>query len=84
MFAPDLVELAIRNEDFDDNGGEGYGLTGLEEETDFNRSNLYLGLNYYIHDHDMKVHLGHVHETRDGLDDSDDRDIWAIGLSLSF
>ena len=84
MFVPDLVELAIRYEDFDDNGGDGYGLTGLEEETDFNRSNLYLGLNYYIHDHDMKVHLGQLHESRDGLDDSDDRDVWAVGLSLSF
>ncbi len=84
MFIPDRVEFAIRYEDFDDNGGEGFGITGLEEETDFNRSNLYFGLNYYVNDHDMKVHLGQLHETRDGLDDSDDRDIWAVGISLSF
>ena len=84
MFIPDLVEIAVRYEDFDDNGGDGYGITGLEEETDFNRSNLYLGLNYYVHDHDMKVHLGQLHESRDGLDDADDRYIWAAGISLSF
>ena len=84
MFIPDLVEVAVRYEDFDDNGGDGYGITGLEEETDFNRSNLYLGLNYYVHDHDMKVHLGQLHESRDGLDDADDRYIWAAGISLSF
>jgi hypothetical protein len=84
MFVPDLVELAVRYEDFDDNGGDGYGITGLEEETDFNRSNLYFGLNYYVHDHDMKIHLTKLHESRDGLDDSDDRDIWAAGISLSF
>ena len=86
MFVPDLVELAVRYEDFDDNSGSGYAAGGglNEEDTDFNRSNLYLGLNYYVDGHDMKVPLGQLHESRDGLDDSDDRYIWAAGISLNF
>jgi hypothetical protein len=84
MFVPDLVEFAVRYEDFDDNGGLSYKDTGLEKETDFNRSNLYLGINYYVDGHDMKIHLGHLHETRDGIDDGEDNYFWAAGISLSF
>ena len=88
MFVPDRVELAVRWEDFDDVRGDGFytndPVNGVEADTDFHRANLYVGLNYYVDGHDMKIHLGHLHETRDGLDDSDDLYIWGAGVSLSF
>jgi hypothetical protein len=87
MFVPDLIEFAVRYEDFDDNRGDGFranDTNGVEGDTDYDRSNLYIGINYYVDGHDMKVHLGHLHETRDGIDDGDDLYIWAAGISLSF
>ena len=71
-------------EDFDDNRGLGYATTGVEEDTDFDRKNLYIGLNYYVDGHDMKFHLGQKMESRDGIDDSDDNTFWGVGMSLSF
>jgi len=84
MFVPDSVEFAMRWEDFDDVRGAGFSITGDEADVDFDRKNLYLGFNYYIDGHDMKGHLGYLHETRDGVDDADDLYAWGAGFSLSF
>jgi hypothetical protein len=87
MFVPDRVELAVRLEDFDDNRGDGFytnDINGVEADTDFDRKNLYVGLNYYVDGHDMKFHLGQLKESRDGIDDSDDTTFWGVGMSLSF
>jgi len=88
MFVPDRVELAVRWEDFDDVRGDGFytndPVNGVEADTDFDRSNLYIGLNYYVEGHDMKFHLGQLRESRDGIDDSDDITWWGLGMSLSF
>jgi len=84
MFIPDLVELAVRWEDFDDTRGAGFTNTGDPADVDYDRKNLYMGLNYYVHGHDMKLHLGQLKESRDGFDDSDDITWWGVGMSLSF
>ena len=84
MFIPDLVELAVRWEDFDDVRGAGFTNTGDPADADYDRKNLYVGLNYYVHEHDMKFHLGQLKESRDGFDDSDDITWWGVGMSLSF
>ncbi len=84
MFIPDLVELAIRWEDFDDVRGDGFTNTGDPADVDYDRKNLYMGLNYYVEGHDMKFHLGQLRESRDGFDDSDDITWWGVGMSLSF
>lgn len=84
MFVPDLVELAMRWEDFDDVRGAGFTNTGDPDDVDYDRHNLYIGLNYYVSNHDMKFHLGQLHESRDGFDDSDDITWWGLGMSLSF
>ena len=84
MFVPDLVELAFRWEDFDDNRGDGFTNTGDPADVDYDRKNFYMGLNYYVDGHDMKFHLGQLRESRDGFDDSDDITWWGVGMSLSF
>ena len=84
MFIPDLVELAIRWEDFDDVRGDGFTNTGDPADVDYDRKNVYMGLNYYVDGHDMKFHLGQLRESRDGFDDSDDITWWGVGMSLSF
>ncbi|MCH2106333.1 MAG: hypothetical protein MK291_06805 [Planctomycetes bacterium] len=84
MFIPDLVELAVRWEDFDDTRGAGFTNTGDPADVDYDRKNFYMGLNYYVDGHDMKFHLGQLKESRDGFDDSDDISWWGVGMSLSF
>ena len=84
MFIPDRVEMAVRWEDFDDVSGDGFTNTGDPADVDYDRKNLYVGLNYYVEGHDMKLHLGQLHETRDGYDDSEDITWWGVGMSLSF
>jgi hypothetical protein len=84
MFVPDLVELALRWEDLDDVRGAGFTNTGDPADVDYDRHNLFLGLNYYLSEHDIKFHVGQLHESRDGFDDGDDITFWGIGMSLSF
>ena len=84
MFVPDLVELALRWEDLDDVRGAGFTNTLDPADVDYDRHNLFLGLNYYLSEHDIKFHVGQLQESRDGFDDGNDITFWGIGMSLSF
>ena len=80
MIVPEKYEFAIRFDDFDDN----------RTPLNYDRQTLTIGINRYIHGHDLKWQLNYADAAKNGvhsnplLTDGPHEKILALGLTFSF